>query len=377
MAARWIPSEAEASPRRFGRTRGRRRPASATAFCTASPRSPPLASVLLVAGDRLAGLRRAPGRRCGTSAFGFLWSSDWNPVTLRFGALQFVLGTIVTGAAAVVIAAPLSIAIGLFLSELAPRALRGPIGTLVGDARRRAERRRRPLGDPRPRAVDSATTSSRSCARRYGFLPFFDGDPKPGRAAAGDRRADDHDHPDHLVDLPRPLRRRPARPRGGRARRSARRAGRWCAASSLPYAKGGVVAAVILGLGRALGEAIAVTQVIGNAAPPAAGRSTQPGHAREPDREPGTRAPPRPPGRLARLPRGDPARDHARHERQRAAARAPVRAAADGGWIVIELVRRDGPLPPQARQPRRRGGGVGRGADRCRACSCCSSARSS
>jgi phosphate transport system permease protein len=62
---------------------------------------------------------------------GFLWSSDWNPVTRQFGALQFVLGTVVTGGLAVLIAAPLSIAIGLFLSELAPPVIRGPIGALV------------------------------------------------------------------------------------------------------------------------------------------------------------------------------------------------------------------------------------------------------
>ena len=45
----------------------------------------------------------------------------------------------------------------------------------------------------------------------------------------------------------------------------------------LPYTRGGVVAAILLGLGRALGEAIAVTQVIGNADAISPTRSSQPG----------------------------------------------------------------------------------------------------
>ena len=73
--------------------------------------------------------------------------------------------------------------------------------------------------------------------------------------------------PDHLVDLPRALPQRADETRRRARSGSARRAGRWCGASILPYVRGGVVAAVLLGLGRALGEAIAVTQVIGNFIP--------------------------------------------------------------------------------------------------------------
>ena len=63
--------------------------------------------------------------------FHFLVSSSWDPVKGVFGAWQFILGTIVTSFAAVLIAGPLSIAIGLFLSKLAPRSVRGTIGALV------------------------------------------------------------------------------------------------------------------------------------------------------------------------------------------------------------------------------------------------------
>src|SRR2546429_4361731 len=52
---------------------------------------------------------------------GFVTSRAWNPVTGEFGALDFIYGTAVTSVLALIIATPLAIAIGLFLTELAPR----------------------------------------------------------------------------------------------------------------------------------------------------------------------------------------------------------------------------------------------------------------
>jgi phosphate transport system permease protein len=186
---------------------------------------------------------------------GFLWSSDWNPVTRDFGALPFVLGTLVTGGLAVVVAAPLSIAIGLFLSELAPPAIRGPVGTLVELLaavpsvvvglwgifvlgpwiRDHVEPLFPFLGDPSQSGVLPAVAvlaimivpiTSSVCRELFVAVPR---ELEEGALALG--------------------------------------ATRWEMVRGvvLPYAKRGVVAAVILGLGRALGEAIAVTQVIGNA----------------------------------------------------------------------------------------------------------------
>src|SRR4029077_7717497 len=56
----------------------------------------------------------------------FVWHGTWNPVPTPpiFGALWFILGTLETSFGALLLAAPLSIAIGLFLSELAPPAVR-------------------------------------------------------------------------------------------------------------------------------------------------------------------------------------------------------------------------------------------------------------
>ena len=61
----------------------------------------------------------------------FVWHQTWDPVTSVFGALDFLYGTAVTSFAAVLIAGPIAIAIALFLTELAPPAVRGVIGSLV------------------------------------------------------------------------------------------------------------------------------------------------------------------------------------------------------------------------------------------------------
>lgn len=67
------------------------------------------------------------------SKFGisFLTTESWNPVTENFGALAPIYGTIVTSTIAIVIAVPIGIGIAVFLTELCPRPLRRPIGMAV------------------------------------------------------------------------------------------------------------------------------------------------------------------------------------------------------------------------------------------------------
>ena len=67
------------------------------------------------------------------SAFGFsfLATESWNPVTEKFGALAPIYGTIVTSLIAMLIAVPIGIGIAVFLTELCPRPLRRPIGIAV------------------------------------------------------------------------------------------------------------------------------------------------------------------------------------------------------------------------------------------------------
>ena len=66
-------------------------------------------------------------------AFGisFLWTETWNPVTEKFGALAPVYGTLVTSFIAMLIAVPVGIGIAIFLTELCPRSLRRPIGIAI------------------------------------------------------------------------------------------------------------------------------------------------------------------------------------------------------------------------------------------------------
>jgi phosphate transport system permease protein len=63
--------------------------------------------------------------------FGFLTSTAWNPVTEQFGALVAIFGTLVTSAIAMLVAIPVSFGIALFITELAPRWLKRPVGVAV------------------------------------------------------------------------------------------------------------------------------------------------------------------------------------------------------------------------------------------------------
>jgi phosphate transport system permease protein len=63
--------------------------------------------------------------------FGFLSSSDWDPVNDKFGALVPIIGTLVTSGIALLIAIPVSFGIAIFLTELSPRILRRPLGIAV------------------------------------------------------------------------------------------------------------------------------------------------------------------------------------------------------------------------------------------------------
>jgi phosphate transport system permease protein len=67
----------------------------------------------------------------GTFGFGFITGRDWDVVQGKFGALVPIYGTLVTSAIALVIAVPVSIGIALFLTDIAPRWTRGPIAVAI------------------------------------------------------------------------------------------------------------------------------------------------------------------------------------------------------------------------------------------------------
>jgi phosphate transport system permease protein len=201
-------------------------------------------------------------------AFGiaFVWHSEWNPVTSVFGAWQFILGTLLTSFGAMVIAAPLSIAIGLFLSELAPPFIRGPIGSLVDMLA----------------AVPSVVIGLWGIYvllpvvshhiepwlhEYFGWIPIF-GTPSPAGASVFAAML-------VLAIMATPITSSICRelfvnvPKDLQEAAIGLGATRWETVKGvvIPQVRGGVVAGIILGLGRALGEAIAVTQVIGNGTP--------------------------------------------------------------------------------------------------------------
>jgi len=194
----------------------------------------------------------------------FVWTSAWDPVHANFGAFQFILGTLITSFGALLIAAPLSIAIGLFLSELAPPAIRGPIGTLI-DMLAAIPSVVIGLWGIYVLSPPIAHTVEPFLHKWFGFIPLF-GTPTESSVFTAMLV---------LTIMMVPITSAVCRelflavPRDLEEGALALGATRWemVRGVTLQYARSGVVGAVILGLGRALGEAIAVTQVIGNYVP--------------------------------------------------------------------------------------------------------------
>ena len=63
--------------------------------------------------------------------FSFIWSADWDPVREKFGALVPIYGTVVTSLIAMLIGVPVSFGIAIFLTELSPSWLKRPLGTAI------------------------------------------------------------------------------------------------------------------------------------------------------------------------------------------------------------------------------------------------------
>jgi phosphate transport system permease protein len=193
---------------------------------------------------------------------GFLTSTEWNPVTQEFGALPFLFGTLQTSFLALLIALPISLGTAIFLAELAPEWLRQPFGFVVE------------LLAAVPSVVFGlwglyvlipvlVKPSALFLNASLGFLPLFEGPVfGPSRLAAALLLA--------IMVLPtisavsRDVFR--AIPNAQREAALALGATRWEMIRQvlIPYGSSGILGAIILGLGRALGETIAVTMVIGN-----------------------------------------------------------------------------------------------------------------
>jgi phosphate transport system permease protein len=196
----------------------------------------------------------------------FLWHNEWNAVTSKFGARDFIIGTVVTSFGAMVLAAPLSIAIGLFLSELAPPAVRAPVGTLI-DMLAAVPSVVIGLWGIYVLAPFDARHVQPFLHSFLGWIPIFGGDAHTESTVFTAIVV--------LTIMAIPITSSICRelflgvPSELEEGSIGLGATRWEMVKTVvvPSVRGGVVAAVILGLGRALGEAIAVTQVIGNFIP--------------------------------------------------------------------------------------------------------------
>ena len=197
---------------------------------------------------------------------GFLWHNQWNAVFDEFGARDFIIGTVVTSFGAILLSAPLSIAIGLFLSELAPPAIRTPIGSLV-DMLAAVPSVVIGLWGIYVLAPFNAQHLQTFIHSILGWIPIFGGDPHTPTTMFSAIVV--------LTIMTLPITSSICRelflgvPEELEEGALGLGATRWEMVRTVvvPSVRGGVVAAVILGLGRALGEAIAVTQVIGNFIP--------------------------------------------------------------------------------------------------------------
>jgi phosphate transport system permease protein len=197
----------------------------------------------------------------------FLWHNDWNAVTSKFGARDLIIGTVVTAFGAMLLAAPLSVGIGLFLSELAPPIVRGPIGTLI-EMLAAVPSVVVGLWGIYVLAPFDAQHVQPFLSSFLGWIPIF--------AHGGDRvESTVFTAIIVLTIMTIPIISSISRelfmgvPQELKEGAIGLGATRWEMVRTVvvPSVRGGVVAAVILGLGRALGEAIAVTQVIGNFIP--------------------------------------------------------------------------------------------------------------
>jgi phosphate transport system permease protein len=88
-------------------------------------------AVLIILGGVIASLVQGSIPAFQAFGFSFLTTEVWNPVTDRYGALAPVYGTIVTSLIAMLIAVPVGLGIAIFLSELCPEILRRPIGIAI------------------------------------------------------------------------------------------------------------------------------------------------------------------------------------------------------------------------------------------------------
>jgi phosphate transport system permease protein len=200
------------------------------------------------------------------SAFGlgFLGHTTWDPVKSHFGAAAFLYGTFVSSLIALLIATPTAILIAIYLTELAPRVIRRPVAMLVE------------LLAAIPSVIlglwgiivlgPFLSGHLEPFLRSFlSWIPLFSGPASSGYSMLNAVLI----LTIMILPIITALTREIFATTAGELKEGAYALGatRWemIRMTVLPVARPGIVGAAVLGLGRAFGEAIAVTQVIGNA----------------------------------------------------------------------------------------------------------------
>lgn len=190
----------------------------------------------------------------------FIFVDDWQPAQGAFGALPMVAGTLITAATALVIGVPVAVAVALFTAELAPKRIAAPLVALID------------LLAAVPSVVyglwgvfvliPALKGPEQWFSDTFSFLPFVGGDVAgPNYFIAGLILAI------MIVPIVSAISREVITtvPRDHKEAALALGATRWemLRMAVLPYSRSGIVGAAMLGMGRAVGETIAVVLVIG------------------------------------------------------------------------------------------------------------------
>ena len=194
----------------------------------------------------------------------FLWHSEWNPVAEVYGALPFIYGTVVTSLVALVISIPVSVGCALFITEISPRWLKAPLSFLIEMLAAIPSVVYGLWGIfvliPIVRMYVQPFLSS-----HFGFLPFFEG-PQFGIGILSASIILSIMILPTITSMSREV--FTSIPQLNREAALTLGASRWetIRMSVLKAGTPGIFGAVVLGLGRAMGETMAVTMVIGNRA---------------------------------------------------------------------------------------------------------------
>ena len=192
----------------------------------------------------------------------FITSREWDAVQGSFGALTFIWGSVITSIFALLLATPLSVGTAIFIAEIAPKKAGGVVASLV-ELLAAIPSVIYGLWGVLVMAPWLQRTIEPFLSEHLGFLPFFSGAPYGVSMLAAIFI---------LMIMVVPIITSITKeiilavPQSQKEAAIALGATRWemIRIAVLPYGKSGILGSVILGLGRAIGETMAVTMVIGN-----------------------------------------------------------------------------------------------------------------